>query len=144
MDLDNILKLNNEIKKEHGDTKVESWANENQSTWMDSKTFNNISKMLKENNEYIDEESTIQMAIIFKKIGSNMNRCVDDKQVQKYIEQLKELLENKIYGKFSKEKFEEILRLYVNDEKNNALIDTVGGKGCAQYLAKAIKYYCQH
>lgn len=86
----------------------------------------------------INEEGNEIYIAIFK----NMDKGIESKEIQKYVENWRNHITKNFYN-CTLEIFEGLADLYIEDERFTKNIDKFG-KGLAEFLSKAMKYYCKN
>lgn len=105
------------------------------SKWGNTKEYKEYSK--KEINESIHKE----FMNIFKAISLFKDKEVSDVEVQQLILKLHNYISTNYYN-CSKEVFNSLGKMYIEDERFKNNIDDFAGKGTAEYVSQAIEYYC--
>ena len=111
----------------------EKWSNTREYKEFEEKNKNKSKKEL--------ENITEKFMDIFAELGSLKNLSIEDKKVQDKIEFLKEYITNNFY-ECNNEMFCILGQIYVKDERYKNNIDKAGGDGTAEFVSKAISFYC--
>ena len=121
-------------------SELDAYAAEAKEKWGDTAAYREFEKKGKsaaENNAA--GEALMRM---LADIGANRALAPDAPAVQEKVQALQEHITKKFYP-CTKEILASLGEMYIGDERFRANIDAFGGKGTAEYAARAIKSYCK-
>ena len=111
------------------------YNNEAISKWGNTKEYQEY------NSKNISKETHEEFMNIFKAVSLLKDNEISSEDVQKLIFQLHEFISNNYYS-CSKEVFNSLGKMYIEDERFKNNIDNYAGTGTAKFVSSAIEYYC--
>lgn len=122
---------------------IEKLKNEAKERWGDTKEYREFEEKLEKITPENEKSIAHGLMQIFVKIGSMINLPIDDLAVQSAVSELKNYITEHYYT-CTNETLCGLGKMYVADERFKQNIDNSAGKGTAEFVSKAIEYYCKN
>lgn len=122
-------------------TEIEKYAQEVKNRWGATDSYSEYAQ--KSMGRTVQQQNDLgnQLMDIFAQIGSLMSYPPDSTQVQDKIAQLQNFITQNYYT-CTKDILKNLGSMYIADRRFKENIDEAGGKGAAEFVAKAIEIYC--
>ncbi len=107
-----------------------------------TKEYDEYSEKIKEKSEAEIDRSGKELMNIFAEIGKIKELPPQSREVQEKIASIQAFITENYYTCTDKV-FASLGQMYVSDERMKKNIDKAGGEGTAEYVSKAISFYCK-
>lgn len=121
---------------------IEQLKKEAKERWGDTKEYYEFEEKLAKCTPEYEKNAAQGLMQIFVKIGSMTNLSIDNLAVQSTVAELKDYITEHYYT-CSSETLYGLGKMYVADERFKQNIDNTAGAGTAEFVSKAIDFYCK-
>lgn len=122
--------------------KIEKYKAGAKKTWGDTAAYREYEEKTVDYSDEKQEVLAMDMMNIFKEFGSKMDNAPADADVQKLVKKLQDFITANYYT-CTKEILSGLGQMYASGGEMTDNIDAAGGKGTAEFAAKAIAEYCK-
>jgi DNA-binding transcriptional MerR regulator len=122
-------------------SKIDEYTKQAKEEWGNTEAYKEFEMKNKKRTKEEGEIITEGLMDIFKEFGGMMDQKTESDLVQKEVEKLQEYISKNFY-QCTKTILESLGKMYGAGGEFTQNIDGVGGKGCAEFAAKAIEIYC--
>ncbi len=124
------------------DEKIESYKDEARKRWGDTDAYREYETKSADYSEEMQQTLASDMMNIFKEFGRNTEKSPADADVQRLVKKLQDFITGNYYT-CTKEILSGLGQMYAAGGEMTDNIDASGGKGTAEFAAKAIAEYCK-
>ncbi len=118
---------------------IEQYKEEVKAKWGDTKEYQEYEQRQKNGHDF--EESALQLMNLFSELGTLRQLPPDDKSVQEKIKELQNFISDNYYT-CTTEILGDLGQMYACDERFKRNIDKAGGEGTAEFVNRAIAFFC--
>ena len=122
--------------------KLDEYAKEAKKTWGETDAYKEFEEKQKDYSKEDNEKLVKEFMGIFEEFGSIKNVEPESKEAQKMVEELKMYITEHFYT-CTDEILHSLGKMYSGGGSMTENIDATGGDGTAQFVARAIDYYCK-
>lgn len=122
--------------------KIENYKAEAKKTWGDTAAYHEYEKKTADYSEEKQAVLSNEMMNIFKEFGNLTDKSPADAEAQKLVEKLQDFITANYYT-CTKQILSGLGQMYAAGGEMTDNIDTAGGKGTAEFAARAIAEYCK-
>lgn len=122
--------------------KIEKYKAEAKKTWGDTAAYREYAKKTAAYSDEKQEDLARNMMRIFKEFGDRMEKAPTDADVQELVKNLQDFITTNYYT-CTEEILVSLGQMYAAGGEMTDNIDAVGGKGTAEFAARAIAEYCR-
>jgi len=122
--------------------KLDEYANEAKKTWGKTDAYKEFEEKQKDYSKEDNEKLVNEFMGIFVKFGKLKDLQPDAAEVQEMVKELQGYITEHFYT-CTKEILSGLGKMYSGGGSMTENIDAAGGKGTAEFVAKAIDYYCK-
>ena len=121
--------------------KIESYRAEAKKSWGNTNAYHEFEKKTADYSEEKQVFLSNEMMNIFKEFGQKAEKSPADPEVQEIVKKLQDFITANYYT-CTKQILSGLGQMYAAGGEMTDNIDTVGGKGTANFAAKAIEVFC--
>ncbi|MBP3337884.1 MAG: MerR family transcriptional regulator [Lachnospiraceae bacterium] len=122
--------------------KLDEYAKEAKRTWGETDAYKEFEEKQKDYSKEDNEKLVNEFMGIFKEFGKIKDMEPESKEAQKMVEELKMYITEHFYT-CTDEILHSLGKMYSGGGSMTENIDATGGDGTAQFVARAIDYYCK-
>lgn len=122
--------------------KLDEYAKEAKKTWGKTDAYKEFEEKQKDYSKEDNEKLVNEFMGIFEEFGKIKDMEPESKETQKMVEELKMYITEHFYT-CTDEILQSLGKMYSGGGSMTENIDAAGGEGTAQFVARAIDYYCK-
>ena len=135
--------VNNMNFKAFDKTEIEKFSEEAKKKWGGTAEYKEFEQKTASKTSADMEESTDGLMQIFADVSKIKHLSPDSAEAQDAVKNLQQYITEHFYN-CTTQILSGLGQMYVGDERFQTNIDSIGGKGTAEYAAKAIEIYCKN
>lgn len=121
--------------------KMDEYAKQAKETWGKTEAYKEFEEKHKNYSEKDDQRLQVEFMNLFVEFGKMKEMSVESEKVQNQVKKLQDFITEHFYN--CTDKILAMLgKMYSGGGSLTENIDTAGGKGCAEFVTKAIEIYC--
>lgn len=122
--------------------KIDEYAKKAKEQWVNTSEYREYEERSKNMTNVRKKDINSRFMLIFAEFGKLKDKHVESEQAQRQVEALQSFISEHYY-KCSKEVLSGLGQMYAADGEFKKNIDSFGGEGTAEFVSKAIEYYCR-
>ena len=122
--------------------KIENYKTEAKKLWGSTEAYREYEKNTADFSEEKQKQLADDMMNIFKEFGNKTEKSPADPEIQRLVKKLQDFITANYYT-CTKQILSGLGRMYAAGGEMTDNIDNAGGKGTAEFAAKAIAEYCK-
>ncbi len=123
-------------------TKLDEYAKQAKESWGKTESYKEFEEKSKNRSNEIEDAIANGLMSIFSEFGEIKNRAPENEEAQKLVKKLQNYISENYYN-CTDQILAELGQMYCAGGEFTENIDNFGGKGTANFAAKAIELYCR-